>query len=110
MTQQATTNPEQAQPGPCQDCARLSAPDAKTVTLLSGAVVCNYCDRWREECLNRQKEADFVLRLGTREARRSHLAYLERQHGAEYRRRLDVVILETWESRKRSARSGNAYA
>lgn len=110
MTQQATTNPEQAQPGPCQDCARLSAPDAKTVTLLSGAVVCNYCDRWREECLGRQKEADFILRLGSRDARREHLAYLEMQNGPEYRRRIEAAVIATWESRKRRAPSGASNA
>lgn len=106
MTTPETANP----PTGCPDCARLSAPDAKTVTLLSGAVVCNYCDLWREECLGRQKEADFILRLGSRDARREHLAYLEMQNGPEYRRRIEAAVIATWESRKRRAPSGASNA
>lgn len=85
------------------DCARLSAPDGQTVVLLSGATVCNYCPAWRSETMLRQQEAFRVLAMSSRDVRRNHLSAREREFGPEYRRRLEAVILETWERRRASA-------
>lgn len=76
-----------------------------TVTLLSGAVCCSWCPAWLAETRARQDEAYAVLRLADRDARRAHLVRLEARHGAEYRRRLEAVVMQTWE-RRRAANSG----
>jgi len=79
------------------------------VVLLSGATVCTYCPAWRQECLDRQNEATMVLGFRDRDARRAHLAKCEARFGAEYRKRLEAVILSTWE-RRRAAASGASNA
>lgn len=94
-------------PDCCLGCSRLEDPSSNTVVLLTGATVCSYCPAWREECRLRQLEAFRVLGMSNRDVRRSHLAAREQEFGAEYRRRLEAVILETWE-RRRAAASGAA--
>ena len=98
----APTNPG-AVPDGCLGCARLEDPAAPTVTLLSGAVVCTWCEAWRQECFDRQQEAYAVLALRDRPARQAYLARREAALGTEYRRRLEAVILQTWEARRRAA-------
>lgn len=95
--------PNAAAPDGCLGCARLEDGATPTVTLLSGAVVCSWCPAWREECRLRQEEAYAVLRMADRETRRAYLEAMERRHGAEYRRRLEAVVLETWERRRRAS-------
>lgn len=87
----------------CLGCSRLELPDCKTVVLLSGQTVCTYCVLWLEECRLRQEEAFAILRMADRETRRAYLEAMERRHGAEYRRRLEAVVLETWERRRRAS-------
>lgn len=94
-------------PDGCLGCARLEDPACTTVTLLSGAVVCSWCPSWLEETRARQEEANYVLRLVDRPTRLDHLAKREAEFGAEYRRRLEAVVLETWQ-RRRAAASGAA--
>ena len=97
-----------ALPDGCLGCARLEDGATPTVTLLSGAVVCSWCSAWREECRLRQEEAYAILRMADRETRRAHLDRLEARHGAEYRRRLEAVILDTWKHRRAAAASAAA--
>ena len=87
----------------CLGCSRLEVPAAPTVTLLSGAVCCSSCGAWLEETRQRQLEAHAVLRMPDRAARLEHLAWREAEFGPEYRRRLEAVILQTWEARRRAA-------
>ena len=98
-----------ALPDGCLGCARLEDSSTPTVTLLSGAVVCSWCDAWRQECLQRQEEAHAVLRMADRETRRAHLDLLQARHGDEYRRRLEATILDTW-NRRRASASGASNA
>lgn len=98
-----------ALPDGCLGCARLEDPACNTVVLLSGQTVCTYCVLWLEECRTRQEEAFAVLRMADRETRRAHLDKLEARHGAEYRRRLEAVILDTWK-RRRAADAAAAAA
>jgi len=83
----------------CAGCARLET-DAETVTLLTGAVVCTWCPAWREETRLRHEEAVWVLSMVDRETRQAHLAKREAVFGAEYRRRLEAVIMEMWHARQ----------
>jgi hypothetical protein len=92
-----------AAPGGCLGCSRLEVPDAPTVTLLTGAVVCTWCPAYRLECHDRQVEAHAVLRMPDRPTRLAHLARREAEFGSEYRRRLEAVILQTWEARRASS-------
>lgn len=78
-------------------------PDCKTVVLLTGQTVCTSCVSWLTECRERQEEANAILRMADRETRRAYLEAMERRHGAEYRRRLEAVVLETWERRRRAS-------
>lgn len=84
----------------CLGCSRLELPDCPTVTLLSGQVVCSSCILWLEETRDRELEARAVLRMADRQTRLDHLAKLEARHGAEYRRRLEAVVLQLWEARR----------
>ena len=79
------------------------------MVLLSGATVCTYCPEWLRETLLRQNEATMVLGFRDRDARRAHLAKREAEFGPEYRKRLEAVILSTWE-RRRAAASGASNA
>lgn len=90
-------------PDGCLGCAKLEDGSTPTVVLLSGAVACSWCPAWRLECQARQEEANAILRMANRETRRAHLDRLEARHGAEYRRRLEAVILATWERRRAAA-------
>jgi hypothetical protein len=81
--------------------------DFPTVVLLSGQTVCTSCVLWLIECRDRQEEAFAVLRMADRATRRAHLDRLEARHGAEYRRRLESVIIETWERRRAAAAETN---
>lgn len=92
-----------AAPDGCLGCLRLEDPAAPTVTLLSGAVCCTWCDAYRQECFDRQQEAYVVLRMSDRATRQAHLAKREAEFGPEYRRRLEAVILQTWEARRSAA-------
>lgn len=87
----------------CLGCSRLEMPDCKTVVLLTGQTVCTSCVSWLTECRERQEEANAILRMADRETRRAYLEAMERRHGAEYRRRLEAVVLETWERRRRAS-------
>lgn len=97
----ASTAPytEPAGDPPCAGCAALEQ-DGAVVTLLSGHVVCRHCHAWRDECRQRQQEAIDVLAMGSKEARQAHLARVEQERGAEARKRLEDVILSTWEARR----------
>lgn len=87
----------------CLGCSRLELPDCPTATLLSGQVVCSSCILWLEETRDRQNEAYFVLSMRDRPTRQAYLARREEALGTEYRRRLEAVILQTWEARRRAA-------
>lgn len=87
-------------PEQCAGCVRLEDPEAKTVVLLAGQTVCDYCPAWLEECRHRGAEAIAVLNLPDRVTRLEHLDKREREHGAEYRRRLAAAVLDAWESRR----------
>lgn len=87
----------------CLGCSRLEMPDCKTVVLLSGQTVCTYCSLWLEETRARQLEACAVLEMADKPTRLAHLAKREAEFGPEYRRRLEAVILQTWERRRAAA-------
>ena len=87
----------------CLGCSRLEAADEPTVTLLSGAVVCSWCPSWQAETRARQIEAYAVLAMRDRPTRQAFLAKREAEFGTEYRRRLEAVILQTWEARRGAA-------
>ena len=89
-----------AAPEQCAGCARLEDPAAETVVLLAGQTVCQSCPAWLEECRHRGAEAAFVLDLPDKPTRLAHLDRREREHGAEYRRRLEGAILSAWEGRR----------
>lgn len=89
-------------PEQCGGCSRLEVEDA-SVVLLSGQRVCTTCVAWLEETRLRQIEAFKVLDLPDKATRLAHLDAREREFGAEYRRRLEAVILSTWESRRAAA-------
>jgi len=109
MPASAAPNPTPVPPDGCLGCARLEDPACTTVTLLSGALVCSWCPAWREETHARQLEACAVLEMADKPTRLAHLAKREAEFGAEYRRRLEAVILQTWE-RRRAAASESANA
>lgn len=101
----------------CLGCARLEQPDCNTVVLLTGEVVCTWCESWRLECQAREIEARAILAMSDRATRQAHLDLLEARHGiddpahgAEYRRRLEAAILGLWERRKatQAASSGDS--
>lgn len=87
----------------CLGCARLEDAAAETVVLLSGQSVCSWCPAWRCEAAEREIEARALLRLPDRSARLDRLARLESQRGAEYRARLEAVVLAMWERRRAAA-------
>jgi hypothetical protein len=58
----------------CLGCNRLET--GPTVTLVTGAVVCSFCEAFRAEC-----EAQFVLSLPTKDQRREYLAKVSRRRG-----------------------------
>lgn len=93
-------DPVPALPDGCLGCQRLELPDCPTVVLLSGPTVCSWCPAWREETAAREVEARAILRMPDRNDRLAHLAKLEARHGAEYRRRLEAVVLQLWEARR----------
>lgn len=88
-------------------CARLAAGGA-SVTLLSGEVVCTWCDAWRLECYDLEIAARAILRMIDKETRQEHLATLEARFGSEYRARLERVILEIWGRRRAAAQPATA--
>jgi len=88
-------------PEQCGGCARLES-EAPSVTLLAGQVVCTYCPAWQEETRLRQIEAYQVLDLPDRATRQNWLAKREHEFGAEYRRRLEAVIMATWKRQQAS--------
>ena len=101
----------------CLGCARLEQPDCNTVVLLTGEVVCTWCQSWLAETRDREIEARATLAMSDRATRQAHLARLEARHGiddpthgAEYRRRLEASILGLWERRKatQAASSGDS--
>lgn len=93
-------DPMPAPPDGCLGCQRLSLPDCPTVVLLSGQEVCSSCILWLEETRDRELEARAILRMADRQTRLEYLATLEARHGAEYRRRLEPVVLQLWEARR----------
>lgn len=99
MASRPDFDPTPAPPDGCLGCQRLELPDCPTVVLLSGATVCTWCPAWREETAAREVEARAILRMADRQTRLDHLAKLEARHGAEYRRRLEAVVLQLWEAR-----------
>ena len=112
------TTPANPIPG-CLGCARLEHPYCNTVVLLTGEVVCTWCQSWLVEARDREIEARAILAMSDRATRQTHLARLEARHGiddpargAEYRRRLEAAILGLWERRKatQAASSGDSDA
>lgn len=89
----------------CLGCQRLSDPACNTVVLLTGETVCSWCPEWRVECATRETEARAVLRLPTKDERLSYLATLELAHGTEFRRRVEVAVLDLWELKKARLRA-----
>jgi hypothetical protein len=77
-------------------CDRLADPFETHVRLLSGVEVCRWCPGWLAETAARETEARAVLRMADRETRIAHLAAREAQFGAEYRSRLEAVVLDLW--------------
>lgn len=94
-------------PDQCGGCSRLEEADAPTVVLLNGQTVCTWCPAWQRETHHRQVEAYAVLAMADRPTRLAHLASREAQFGAEYRRRLEAVVLSTWEARRAAAAPAN---
>lgn len=84
----------------CAGCAKLEDESAATVVLLSGVSVCSWCPAWLRETQARHAEALQVLGMVDRETRQDHLAKREAAFGAEYRRRLEAVIMEIWTARQ----------
>lgn len=93
-------DPTPTPPDGCLGCQRLELPDCPTVVLLSGPTVCSWCPAWREETAAREVEARAILRMADRQTRLDHLAAREAAFGAEYRRRLEAVVLQLWEARR----------
>lgn len=93
-------------PDGCLGCSRLEDPACNTVVLLSGPTVCTWCPAWKEETRLRQDEAFAVLDMASKEVRLAFLARREAEFGSEYRRRLEAVVLQTWQ-RRRAALTGD---
>lgn len=101
------TNATQA----CAGCQALEADDAKTVTLLGGAVVCNTCPAWLEECRDRAGDVYHVLDgLHDKAARQRYLAAYGEQHGAEAEARLRAAVLQMHELRRKRREQEEAEA
>jgi hypothetical protein len=84
----------------CAGCAKLEDESVPTVVLLSGASVCSWCPAWLRETQARHVEAQQVLGMVDRDTRQAHLAKRAADFGAEYRRRLEAVIMEIWNARQ----------
>ena len=110
--QAAEATPTLSRPDGCLGCSRLEDPACNTVVLLSGETVCTWCPAGLAETRDREVSARAILAMSNRDVRRSHLARLEARHGAEYRRRLEAVVLGLWERRRAAmaARSGDSDA
>lgn len=79
---------------PCGGCQSLDSPgNDKTVTLLTGHVVCGYCPAWRIECQDRHNRSIDILALPDKEARREALENHGKAHGELSRQRLEVEVI-----------------
>lgn len=76
----------------CAGCNALTADDAQTVTLLSGAVVCNACPAWAAECRHFDGPARRILELPSREARRDRIQQLRAEFGDAYADRMEQAV------------------
>jgi hypothetical protein len=86
--------PLTADESPCGGCQSLDSPgNDKTVTLLTGHVVCGYCPSWRLECMDRHNRSFDVLALPDKEARREYLARHGKAHGELSRQRLEAEVI-----------------
>lgn len=74
----------------CLGCQRLES--GPTVTLITGAVVCNYCPAWKNECLARH-----VLSLPGKTERRKFLAEWASRNGNESALRLGDLVRAVWD-------------
>lgn len=111
----------------CVECSWRDAPSKKTVVLLSGETVCNYCSFWRSECYARHAEAVAVLRLQDRDSRRARLDAFEAnarddaihrraelaplspdEFAAESRRRVEAAVMALWHARRAAAMAPEA--
>ncbi len=72
---------------------------APTVTLANGEVVPNNSLQWRDECFARWERV-VRMRAMSIHGRRALLDEVERNEGAEARRRLEVAFRDDWNARK----------
>lgn len=79
----------------CLGCQRLES--GPTVTLITGAVVCNYCPAYKDECMARH-----ILAMPTREQRRKFLADWGLKHGQAEGLRLADLVRAVWEAGRRA--------
>lgn len=70
------------------------------VVLLDGRTVDTYSQDWLVECRDREIEARRVLDMPNREMRRSYMAGVGRDRGAEAQARLEAAVMGLWERRQ----------
>jgi hypothetical protein len=75
---------------------------ARTVILIDGREVDSASPEWREECLQRQRHVDTLLRLNSRQERAQYLEAVRQAEGEEAARRLKVKFLAQWEKSRPS--------
>lgn len=100
----ATACPSAQSPASCRYVLERGA---SVITLADGRECCSWCPAWLAETADRAQEARRILRLADRESRRAALGRVEMVRGPEHRRRLDAVILETWERARAAANAAN---
>lgn len=76
---------------------------ARTVILIDGREVDSASSEWREECLQRHRHVDTLLRLCTRQERAQYLEAVRKAEGEEAARRLKLMFLAQWEKSRASA-------
>ncbi|WP_062196487.1 DUF7696 family protein [Caldimonas taiwanensis] len=76
---------------------------ARTVILIDGREVDSASPEWREECLQRHRHVDTLLRLCTRQERAQYLEAVRQAEGEEAARRLKLKFLAEWEKSRASA-------
>lgn len=85
--------PLTADDSPCGGCQSMDSPgNDKTVTLLTGHVVCTYCPAWRQECMDRHNRSIDILAL-PKEDRREALERHGENHGELSRQRLEAEVI-----------------
>lgn len=88
----------------CSGCQRLEGDDALIVELgLTGCTVCTHCPAWRDECLDRHKDAMSVLMLNSKDQRRAYVEARRGDAGDVIASRLETAVREEHARRRAAA-------